>query len=131
MRKKQPVRDHCHFTGKYRGPAHNECNRQFRKPKFTPIFFHNLSGYDSHLFIKNLGKTQGKIRCIPNKEERYISFSKNIKVYNYTDKETRDDVYIQGGSQKFADSKMTTNNKMYIPTRLHQLSLESTSNFSM
>ena len=75
---KQPVRDHCHFTGKYRGPAHNECNRQFRKPKFTPIFFHNLSGYDPHLFIKNLGKTQGNIKCIPNNEERYISFSKNI-----------------------------------------------------
>ena len=37
--KKQPVRDHCHFTGKYRGPACNECNRQFRKPKSTPIFF--------------------------------------------------------------------------------------------
>ena len=92
--KKQPVRDHCHFTGKYRGPAHNECNLQFRKPKFTPIFFRNLSGYDSHLFIKNLGKTQGKIKCIPNNEERYISFSKDIKVYNYTDKETRDDVYI-------------------------------------
>ena len=77
--KKQPVRDHCHFTGKYRGPAHNECNRQFRKPKFTPIFFHSLSGYDSHLFIKNLGKTQGNIKCIPNNEERYIS-SKDIKV---------------------------------------------------
>ena len=101
--KKQPVRDLCHFTGKYRGPAHNECNRQFRKPKFTPIFFHNLSDYDSHLFIKNLSKTQGNIKCIPNNEERYISFSKNIKVYNYTDKETRDDVYINH-EMRFLDS---------------------------
>ena len=79
-KKKQPVRDHCHYTGKYQGPAHNECNRQFRKPKFTPIFFHNLSGYDSHLFINNLGKTQGNIKCIPNNEEKYISFSKDIVV---------------------------------------------------
>ena len=101
--KKQPVRDHCHFTGKYRGPAHNECNLQFRKPKFTPIFFHNLSGYDSHLFIKNLSKTQGKLKCIPNNEERYISFCKDIKVYSYTDKETRDDVYINH-KMRFLDS---------------------------
>ena len=102
--KKQPVRDHCHFTGKYRGrPTHNECNHQFRKPKFTPIFFHNLSGYDSHLFIKNLGKTQGNIKCIPNNEEKYISFSKDIKVYNYTDKETRDDMYINH-ELRFLDS---------------------------
>ena len=101
--KNHSVRDHCHFTGKYRGPAHNECNRQFRKPKFTPIFFHNLSGYDSHLFIKNLGKTQGNIKCIPNNEERYISFSKDIKVYNYTDKEMRDDMYINH-ELRFLDS---------------------------
>ena len=47
--KNHPVRDHCHFAGKYRGPTQNECNRQFKKPKFTPKFFHNLSGYDSHL----------------------------------------------------------------------------------
>ena len=46
------VRDHCHFTGRYRGPAHNSCNLKYRKPKNIPVFFHNLSGYDSHLFIK-------------------------------------------------------------------------------
>ena len=46
------VRDHCHFTGRYRGAAHNSCNLKYRKPKNISVFFHNLSGYDSHLFIK-------------------------------------------------------------------------------
>ena len=39
------VRDHCHFTGRYRGAAHNLCNLKYRKPNFTPVVFHNLSGY--------------------------------------------------------------------------------------
>ena len=78
------VRDHCHFTGRYRGAAHNSCNLKYKKPNFTPVVFHNLSGYDSHLFIKNLGFTAGNIDCIPNNEERYISFTKNIEVGSYT-----------------------------------------------
>ena len=77
------VRDHCHFTGRYRGAAHNSCNLKYKKPNFTPVVFHNLSGYDSHLFIKNLGFTAGNIDCIPNNEERYISFTKNIEVGSY------------------------------------------------
>ena len=80
------VRDHCHFTGKYRGAAHNKCNLQFKKPNFTPVIFHNLSGYDAHLFVKNLGKTDGVIKCIPNNEEKYISFSKDIIVGEYENK---------------------------------------------
>ena len=80
------VRDHCHLTGKYIGAAHNTCNLQYRKPKFIPVVFHNLSGYDSHLFIKNLGVTEGNINCIPNNEEKYISFSKDIVVGEYTNK---------------------------------------------
>ena len=80
------VRDHCHFTGKYRGAAHVKCNLQFKKPKFTPVIFHNLSGYDAHLFVKNLGKSEGNIKCIPNNEEKYISFSKDIVVGEYKNK---------------------------------------------
>ena len=80
------VRDHCRLTGIYRGAAHNKCNLQYRRPKFIPVVFHNLSGYDSHLFIKNLGVTEGNINCIPNNEEKYISFSKDIVVGEYTNK---------------------------------------------
>ena len=81
--REKKVRDHCHFTGKHRGAAHNLCNLQFKKPKFTPVIFHNLSGYDAHLFVKNLGKSEGNIKCIPNNEEKYISFSKDIVVGEY------------------------------------------------
>ena len=42
------------------------------------MILHNLAGYDSHLFISSLGKTQGSIDCIPNNEEKYISFSKSV-----------------------------------------------------
>ena len=31
------VRDHCHFTGRYRGAAHNECNLKLRTPNFIPV----------------------------------------------------------------------------------------------
>ena len=83
---KEKVKDHCHYTGRYRGAAHNECNLNYRKPNFTPVVFHNLSGYDSHLFIKNLGFSEGNIDFIPNNEEKYISFSKKIQVGTYPKK---------------------------------------------
>ena len=51
------------------------------------MVFHNLNWYDSHLFIKNLGFSEGDINCIPNNEEKYISFSKKIEVGSYTNKE--------------------------------------------
>ena len=60
-----------------------------KKPNFIPVFFYNLEGYDSHIFIKNLGVTEGNIDCIPKTEERYVSFSKNIEVDKFTDKKGR------------------------------------------
>ena len=72
------VRDHCHFTGKYRGAAHNECSLSCRKPMILPVVFHNLQGYDAHLFIKKLAKVPGDLFSIPTTEERKFS-SKNLK----------------------------------------------------
>ena len=77
------VRDHCHFTGQYRGAAHNKCNLMCRKPRVLPVIFHNLQGYDAHLFIKQLARLEGDLNCIPSTEEKYISFSKSIKVGEY------------------------------------------------
>ena len=80
------VRDHCHYTGQYRGAAHNICNLKYSKPNNISVFFHNLTGYDSHLIIKKLDATTGKVECIPNNEEKYISFSKTIKTGEYINK---------------------------------------------
>ena len=58
--KNKKVRDHCHYTGLYRGAAHNNCNFKYRIPDYIPIVFHNLSGYDAHFFIKELGRRFNK-----------------------------------------------------------------------
>ena len=104
------VRDHCHYTGRYRGAAHNKCNLKYSKPNNISVFFHNLSGYDSHLIIKKLNVTEGYIDCIPNNEERYISFSKTIKTGEYLNKkrETKNKYFkiIFKDSMKFMLSSM-------------------------
>ena len=84
------VRDHCHITGKYRGATHNKCNLNCRTPRIIPVIFHNLQGYDAHLFIKKIGNIKGRFKCIPSTEEKYIMFSKKIIVGNYIDKKTEE-----------------------------------------
>ena len=50
--------------------------------------FHNLSGYDAHLFIRELGKKfdTGKIGVIAENKEKYITFNVNVIVGKYKDK---------------------------------------------
>jgi hypothetical protein len=58
-----------------------------KQPKFIPVLFHNLEGYDAHLFIRNLGVSSGDIKCIPKTEDKYISFTKKIEVDEFRGKD--------------------------------------------
>ena len=83
------VRDHCHYTGCYRGPAHMKCKLQYKIPFYIPIAFHNLWGYDTHLFIKELAASSpdgAKMGVITKNKEDYISFSIKVEVDKYIDK---------------------------------------------
>ena len=48
------VRDHCHYTGKYRRAAHSICNLELNVPKEIPVVFHNGSNCDYYFIIKEL-----------------------------------------------------------------------------
>ena len=48
-----------------------------------------MSGYDSHIFIKILGNSEGELSCIPKHEENYISFKKQVIVDKFVNKEGR------------------------------------------
>lgn len=74
------VIDHCHLSGKYRGPAHSVCNLNYKLENIVPIVCHNLSNYDLHLIVKELGSSSGDINVIPKTKEKYISLTKNIFV---------------------------------------------------
>ena len=72
------VRDHCHLTGKYRGPAHSKCNINVTQDQsnFIPFVFHNFRNYDCHMFFKKLvDKKNDKVNfdIIPKTNEEYLS----------------------------------------------------------
>ena len=72
------VRDHCHLTGKYRGPAHSKRNNNVTQNQSNLIsfIFHNFSNYDCHMFFKTLvDEKEDKVDfdIIPKTNEEYIS----------------------------------------------------------
>ena len=52
----QKVRDHCHFTGKFRGAAHSICNLRYKVPREILVVIHNGSTYDYHFIVKQLAE---------------------------------------------------------------------------
>ena len=73
------VRDHCHYTGKYRGATHKNCSLANKVLKEIPIVFHNGSAYDYHFIIKELAKEfKGQFECSGKNAEKYITFSVKI-----------------------------------------------------
>ena len=76
---KKRVKDHCHYTGKFRGAARSKCNLNYKVPKDIPIIIHNAS-YDTYFIINQLAEEfKGKLNCIGENMEKYITFSDPIK----------------------------------------------------
>ena len=67
------VRDHCHFTGAFRGAAHSWCNLQAKATYKIPVVMHNFRGYDSHLIMLAGDFSEFKrIKCIAHTLEKYM-----------------------------------------------------------
>ena len=73
------VRDHCHYTAKFRGAARNICNLKYKTPKEISVVFHNGSTYNHHFIIKQLAKEfEGQFECLGKNAEKYTQ----TKVYS-------------------------------------------------
>ena len=76
---RKKVKDHCHYTGKFRGAGHNISNLRYKVPDNIPITTHNAS-YDTHFIINQLAKEfKGELDCIGENMENYITFFSRIK----------------------------------------------------
>ena len=65
------VRDHCLYTGEYRGAAHSVLKK-------IPIVFHNGFNYGYHFIIKELAEEKKKIICLEENTEKDITFTVSI-----------------------------------------------------
>ena len=76
---RKKVKDHCHFTGEFRGAAHSKCNLNYKVPKDILIIIHNAS-YDTHFIINQLAEEfKGELNFTGENMEKYITFSVQIK----------------------------------------------------
>ena len=74
------VRDHCHYTGKFRGAARSIYNLNYKVHKEIPVAMHNGSTYDHHFLFKKLAEEfKGQFECLRENTEKYVSFSVPIK----------------------------------------------------
>ena len=79
--KRKKCFDHDHYTGKYRSAMCNSCNKVCKNERMFPVFFHNFSGYDSHLLLRELNKVwNGELSALPRNEEKFISITKSFHV---------------------------------------------------
>ena len=65
------IRDHCHYTRKYGGAAHDNGNLRWKIPKEIPVVFHNGSTYDYHFIIRELAEEcEGELECLGENTEK-------------------------------------------------------------
>ena len=79
-KKYQKVRDHGHYTGRFRGAAHSICNLRYKIPAEIPVIFHNGSTYDYHFIIKQLEKEfDGQLECLGENTENILLSEYQLK----------------------------------------------------
>ena len=79
-KKYHKIKDHCHYTGKYRGAPHDICNLRYKIPKEIPLVFYNGFTYDYHFIIEELAEEfEREFECLGENTEKYITFSVLIK----------------------------------------------------
>ena len=102
IKKYHKVKDHCHYTGKYRGAAHDICNLRYKTPKGIPVVFHNGSTFDYHFIIKEF---EGEFESLGENTEKHITFSVPIKKeIRKKDKKGNDKIIKISYKIKFIDS---------------------------
>ena len=75
-KKYRKVRNHYHYTRKYRGAAHSKFNLRYSVPKKVPIAFDNGSSYNYNFIIKELAEDFKKqFTCLEGNTEKYITFT--------------------------------------------------------
>ena len=75
------VRDHCHYTGGYRGTAHSICKLKYSVPKEIPIVFHNGFNYYYHFIIKEVVEEfEKQFTCLGENTEKYITLKVPVQI---------------------------------------------------
>ena len=78
----KPVKNHCHFTSKMLGYAHNKCNLRYKFKKdnvndeyLINVFGHNSQNFDQSFLIRALQNLDNKIpfSCLPRNSNKFIS----------------------------------------------------------
>ena len=70
------VRDHCHYTGEYRGAAHSIFNLKWSVSKKIPSAFHNGSNYDYHFTMSELAEEfERQFTFLGENTVKYIAFT--------------------------------------------------------
>ena len=81
------VRDHCHETGKYRGPVCNICNLNYKQQNFIPVIFHNGKGYDFNLIFNetfNQNNNKRRVDILPSSNVKTRMFKVGILKFIYS-----------------------------------------------
>ena len=76
----QKIRNHCHYTGKFRGATHSICNLRYKVHQEIPVKTHNGSKYDYHFMIRELSEEfKVKFECLGENTEKYVTFPYQLK----------------------------------------------------